>query len=98
MYIINSSSVVYTKTIIIIHHGVGASGGYLNIHHCSPPPLCVIDHFTIVCLVAWPLNENEAGGALVLTEASLLFLCKFVLISIRTALHKKSRKVLRPGN
>ena len=23
-----------------------------------------IDHFTVVCLVAWPLNENEAGGDL----------------------------------
>ena len=38
MYIINSSSVVYTKTIIIIHHGVVASGGYLNIHDGSPTP------------------------------------------------------------
>ena len=27
-----------------------------------------IDHFTVVCLVAWPLNENEAGGDLVLIE------------------------------
>ena len=23
------------------------------------------DHFTVVCLVAWPLNENEAGGVLI---------------------------------
>ena len=22
----------------------------------------IIEHFTVVCLVAWPLNENEAGG------------------------------------
>ena len=43
-----------------------------------------IDHFTVVCLVAWPWNENEAGGDLVLIETSLLFLCKFVLISMRT--------------
>ena len=34
-----------------------------------------IDHFTIVCLVAWPLNESEAGGDLVLIETSLLFSC-----------------------
>ena len=34
-----------------------------------------IDHFTVVCLVAWPLNEGEAGGDLVLIETSLLFLC-----------------------
>ena len=25
-----------------------------------------IDHFTVVCLVAWPLNGSEAGGDLVL--------------------------------
>ena len=24
------------------------------------------DHFTVVCLVAWPLNESEAGVDLVL--------------------------------
>ena len=43
-----------------------------------------IDHFTVVCLVAWPLNENEAGGDIVLIETSLFFLCKSVLISMRT--------------
>ena len=43
-----------------------------------------IDPFTVVRLVAWPLNENEAGRDLVLIETSLLFLCKFVLISMRT--------------
>ena len=26
-------------------------------------------------LVAWPLNESEAGGELALIETSLLFLC-----------------------
>ena len=34
-----------------------------------------IDHFTVVCLVAWPLNESEAGVDLVLIETSLLFIC-----------------------
>ena len=34
-----------------------------------------IDHFTVSCLVAWPLNESEAGGDLVLIETSLLFSC-----------------------
>ena len=29
-----------------------------------------IDHFTVVCLVAWPLNESEAGVDLVLIETS----------------------------
>ena len=45
----------------------------------------LIDHFTVVCLVAWPLNESEAGVDLVLIETSLLLLCKFLLISMRTA-------------
>ena len=27
-----------------------------------------IDHFTVVCYVAWPMNESEAGGDLVLIE------------------------------
>ena len=34
-----------------------------------------IDHFTLPCLVAWPLNESEAGGDLVLIETSMLLLC-----------------------
>jgi len=44
-----------------------------------------IDHFTVVCLVAWPLNESEAAVDLVLIETSMIFLCKFVIISMRTA-------------
>ena len=34
----------------------------------------LIDHCTVACLVAWPLNENEAGGDLVLIETWLLFM------------------------
>ena len=45
-----------------------------------------MDHFTVVCLVAWPLNESEAGVGLVSIETLLLFLRKFLLISMRTAL------------
>ena len=44
-----------------------------------------VDHFTVVCLVAWSLNESEAGVDLVLIETSLLFICKFLLINMRTA-------------
>ena len=44
-----------------------------------------INHFTVVCLVAWSLNESEAGLDLVVIETSLLFFCKFLLISVRTA-------------
>ena len=35
-----------------------------------------IDHFTVVGLVTWPLNDSEAGGDLVLIQTSLLLLCK----------------------
>ena len=35
-----------------------------------------MDHFTVVCSVAWPLNDSEAGGDLVLIKISLLLLCK----------------------
>lgn len=36
--------------------------------------MCITDHFTVVRLVAWPLNRSEAGVDLVLRETSLLFL------------------------
>ena len=36
----------------------------------------IIDHFTVACLVTWPLNESEAGGDLTLIETSWLFLCQ----------------------
>ena len=36
-------------------------------------------HFTVVCLVAWPLNDSETGVDLNLTA----FLIKSVLISMR---------------
>ena len=41
-----------------------------------------IVHFTVVCLVTWPINEGEAGVDLVLIETSLHFLSKFLLISM----------------
>ena len=43
-------------------------------------------YFTVVCLVAWPLNESEAEFGPVLIETSLLFFCKFLLISMGTAI------------
>ena len=39
----------------------------------------------VECLVTWPLNESEAGGDLVMIGISLLLLCKFILISMKTA-------------
>ena len=40
-----------------------------------------IGQFTVVCLVAWPLNESEARGDLVLIETSLLFLYEVLLMT-----------------
>ena len=40
------------------------------------PMLFVIDHFTVVFLVTWPLNGNEPEGDLVLIQTLLLLLCK----------------------
>ena len=37
-----------------------------------------IDHFTVVCLVAKPLNRNEAKGDLVMIQTLLLFKCKLL--------------------
>ena len=36
----------------------------------------LIDHFTVVGLVNWPLNGSEAGVDLVLIQTSLLLLCR----------------------
>ena len=46
----------------------------LSPHSRRAAPM-VIDHFTVVCLVAWPLNESEVGVDLVLIATSQLFLC-----------------------
>ena len=45
-------------------------------YHSPALEKCItIDHFTVSCLVAGPLNESEAGGDFVLLETSLLFSC-----------------------
>ena len=48
-------------------------------------------HFTVICLVAKPLNRSEALGDLVLIQTLLLFKCKLlcyhinkILVSITT--------------
>ena len=35
----------------------------------------IIKHFTVACLVAWSLNESDAGDDIVLIETFLLFFC-----------------------
>ena len=47
--------------------------------------IMLIGHFTVVCLVTCPWIGSEAGGDLALIQTSLLFICKYKLVSIRTA-------------
>ena len=66
--------------------------GYHNLPKVSSPsvnPLLKkqgmeIGHFTVVCLVTWPLSGSEAKGDLVLIQTLLLFICKCKLVSMRT--------------
>ena len=37
-----------------------------------------IVHFKVVCLIAKPLNRNEAKGDLVMIQTLLLFKCKLL--------------------
>ena len=64
---------------------ISSNNNSKNHGKCVDSYISQIDHFIVVCLVAWPLNESEAGVDLVLIETSLLLLCKFILISMRTA-------------
>ena len=50
-------------------------GGFLLLCDIFVHGVSLIDHFTVACLVAWPSNESEAGGDIVLIETFLLFLC-----------------------
>ena len=64
--------------------GTLENNGFCKIWGANKKYSGILDHFTVVCLVAWPLNESEAGVDLALIETSLLFLCKYLLISMRT--------------
>ena len=44
----------------------------------------LICHFTVVCLVTWPMTVREAGGDLALINTSLCFSCKCKPVSITT--------------
>ena len=61
------------------------------------PEMHTMGHFTNVCLVAWPLNKSKAGVDLVLIEMRMLFLCKFLPISIRTVSLTEERSKVAIG-
>ena len=50
----------------------------------------IIEHFTVVCLVAWLLCESEAGVDLVLIDTPVPFLCKFQHENSITSIRKAS--------
>ena len=52
----------------------------------------VIHHFTVVCLVAWPLDESEDGVDLVLIETSLLFVSIQRIGMITTSINTTKRE------
>ena len=52
-----------------------------------------MDHFTVTCLVACPLNESEAGGDLALIETFRFSYVNVVLMLISSNLHNKGSEV-----
>ena len=71
----------FPDTILHVHFDL--------LSHESAPLRClffpaIIGHFTVVCLLTWPVNVREAGGDLALMQTSLLFSFKCQLVSIRT--------------
>ena len=57
--------------------------------------ISIIDHFTFVSLLTWPLNGSEAGVDIVLIQTSLLFIVqiKLYLMLARWHLQEKSKQV-----
>ena len=53
-----------------------------------------IDHFTVVCLVTWPLGGSKARVDLVLIQTSFLLMYKTICSDVnKVHLHDKSREV-----
>ena len=67
---------------------------YINLGPSLSTGILQIDHFTVVCLVTWPLDGSEARVELVLIQTSLLLLCKTSCSDVnKVHLHDKSREV-----
>ena len=82
------TGIQWSCMLLLIGSCVGLMGPYgknvnlkgrTELLNTNPIKVCLpekrIDLFTVVCLVAWPLNESEARVDLVLIETYLLFLC-----------------------
>ena len=55
--------------------GLNFSEGYSRCNVLCGLVTTLITHFTVVCLVTWPLSESEAGGDLALIQTFLPFVC-----------------------
>jgi len=53
-----------------------------------------ISHFTVVCLVTWPMNASGVGGDLTLIQTSLLLSFKCQLVSIRTTWFTQQKQLV----
>jgi len=61
---------------------------------CSWKKLVITGHFTVACIVTWPINASEAGGALALIQTSLLFAFNANQLALEQLdLHNKSSEV-----
>ena len=59
------------KTYFVLYHNIL---NFIYVTFCLLT-IVIIDHFTVICSVAWPLNGSEAGVDVVFIQTSLL-LCK----------------------
>ena len=69
---IPSVSCVYFKTILHCHYSRHSTANFIKM----ATKVKIIDHFTVVCSVAWPFDGSEAGVDLVLIQTSLLLFQK----------------------
>ena len=85
----------YSKKMVELgelhYHTLTTSMGFKQSFNSCLEIYSLIVHFTVVCLVAKPLNRNEGKGDLVMIQTLLLFKCKllcyhanWILVSITT--------------
>ena len=74
--------------------GYARGGGGCLSFDLTDTLLSIIDHFTVICLVAWPLNESEVGVDVVLMEPPCFsYVNDAILMLISSNWNKKSSEV-----
>ena len=71
--LLKSSFYVANKTLkdCFLHVGVTHSHKQFKMAVNYMLMYSLIDHFTVVCSVTWPVNGSEAGGDLALIQTSM---------------------------